>query len=314
MGTLEGQSIHGYEFGAMLASGGFSEVYSAHKVEDENQLAIKHLLPDKVVDDTYLERFRVESEVVTQLNNPHIIPIYDHWSDENGLFMVMKWMQNGSLRRRIVAGGTRDLVVVRRIVRQISSALGAAHNHGLVHRDVKPDNIMFDAEDNAYLADFGLAKNLNQQARLTRTGWQLGSQAYFAPEQITNGEITAQTDIFAFGLLVFETLTGAHPFVDDEGDNFKWMIRTIREPMPLAHTFFSEIPEAVDVVLQKATEKAPADRYATMTEFAQAFEAVLPAISSDTSTKPETCEIPIETPAPAEPERKGFFGRFFKKS
>lgn len=314
--TLTGQTINGYTLLDIIGRGGFSEVYSARNIATGEEVAIKQVDTGKIEDGTYLERFKVEAEVVARLNHPHIVPVYDHWTDDSGMYMVMKWMKNGNLRRRIEDGGIRDLSFVSQIVSQIGSALQATHTAGLIHRDIKPDNVMFDDQNNAYLADFGLAKDTNRAVPLTQMGWKLGSQAYSAPEQISNdGEITPQSDIFAFGVLIFETLTGQHPFIDDSADDIRWMIKAIREPMPLAHFIYPDIPSEVDDVLQHATRKKPADRYPTVTAMIQAFEHATQGKSSPApqTKNPTSSEAGSQLEPQPEKQSKGLFGRLFKR-
>lgn len=318
--TLVGQTIHGYKFLEGIAVGGFSEVYKAHHLETGQNVAIKRINSDKVIDGKATERFEIEAGVITQLNDSHIPPVYDNWHydnwhDESGHFMVMKWMANGSLRRHIDAGGMRDLPTIIKWIVQIGSALQTTHDAGLIHRDVKPDNIMFDEAYNAYLADFGLAKDTTRDQPLTQIGWKLGSQAYSSPEQISNeGEATPQSDIFAFGVTIFETLTATHPFIDDSADNIRWMIKALRDPMPLVHFMYPEIPAEIDDVLQKATQKDPADRYQSVKEMVTAFQQFdKPVELSATSDEPLPPSIPVEIPD-ALPAKKGIFGRLFGRS
>ena len=307
--TLVGQTIQGYEFIQSVAVGGFSEVYQARQIGTGIDVAIKRIDTTKIEDGSFEERFKIEAQVVAQLDNPHILPVYGYWNDKHGIFMIMKWMSNGSLRRRIDAGGVRYIPTITKWVEQIGSALQTTHDAGLIHRDIKPDNVMFDQDDNAYLADFGLAKDTTRDQPLTQVGWKLGSQAYASPEQISNkSEITPQSDIFAFGVTIFEALTGIHPFIDSSVDNIRWMIKALRDPMPLAHRIYHDIPSEVDDILQKATQKEPADRYQTATEFVNAFQQ-LPS-----PEEPELIErITQEMAQAVNPEqtvpKKGFLGR-----
>ena len=308
--TLVGQTIHGYAFLEGVAVGGFSEVYKARQLDNGNEVAIKRIDASKIEDDTSEERFKIEAETIATLNNSHILPVYDHWNDENGMFMVMKWMSNGSLRRRVDAGGVRDLKQIILWVEQVGLALQTTHDAGLIHRDVKPDNIMFDDDHHAYLADFGLAKDTTRDQPLTQMGWKLGSQAYSSPEQISNeGEVTPQSDIFALGVTLFETLTGTHPFIDGSADNIKWMIAALREPMPLVHFIDPEIPSAVDDILQKATQKDPAERYQSAQEMVNAFQQ-LKSISPSRSESDDVSQ-PVDEKSEEPPSKKGFFGRLF---
>lgn len=308
--TLSGQTINGYEFIEEIGAGGFSEVYKARRLETDDFVAIKRIIRKQVTDGKVTERFNIEAETIAQLNNPHIPTVYDNWRDANGLFMVMKWMANGSLRRRIDQGGVRDLPTIVKWVEQIGSALQTTHDAGLIHRDVKPDNIMLDEDDNAYLSDFGLAKDTNLDQPLTQTGWQLGSQAYSAPEQLSNeGEPSPQSDIFAFGLTLFETITATHPFIDGSTDNIRWMITALREPMPLIHFIHPEIPSEVDDVLQKATQKDPKERYQSVQDMVISFKrmmlstGLLPPLEEVIKT--ETTKKEPEDP----PQKKGLLGR-----
>lgn len=310
--TLVGQSINGYHFLEGIATGGFSEVYKVRRLNDNVDVAIKRIDASKIEDGSFEERFKIESEVVANLDNPHILPVYGHWKDENGIFMVMQWMSNGSLRRRVDAGGIRDLPQLVKWISQIGSALQTTHNAGLIHRDIKPDNIMFDSNEDAYLADFGLAKDTTRDQPITQMGWKLGSQAYSSPEQISNdGEVTPQSDIFALGMTIFEVLTGTHPFIDGSADNIKWMIKALREPMPLVQFIYPDVPAEVDDILQKATQKDPAERYQTVREMVHDFANL---------TEDGQQYIQMDSP-PIEPERvsddsvkKGLFGRLFGKS
>jgi serine/threonine protein kinase len=288
-----------------------SEVYKAHQVGATDYVAIKHINNEKVADGKITERFQIEAETIAQLNNPHIPTIYDNWHDDNGLFMAMQWMANGSLRRRINTGGVRDLATIVKWVDQVGSALQATHEAGLIHRDVKPDNIMFDADDNAYLADFGLAKDTKREQPLTQLGWKLGSQAYSSPEQISSeGEASVQSDIFAFGVTFFETLTGTHPFIDGSADNIRWMITALREPMPMVHFIHPEVPMEVDDVLQKATRKDPSNRYQSVQEMVISFKRLI----IETGLLPSLDELSIvidipQTQKPKQPPQKGLLGR-----
>ncbi len=311
--TLVGQTINGYEFVEGIATGGFSEVYRVRRLQDDVQVAIKRIDASKIEDGSFEERFKIEAQVVADLDNPNILPVYGHWNDEHGMFMIMQWMSNGSLRRRIDAGGVRDIPKLVKWVHQIGSALQTTHNAGLIHRDVKPDNIMFGENDNAYLADFGLAKDTNRDEPITQMGWKLGSQAYSSPEQISNdGEVTPQSDIFAFGVTIFETLTSTHPFIDGSADNIKWMIKALREPMPLVQFIHPEIPAQVDDILQKATQKDPADRYQSVAEMVADFVKLAPNNITDLQLE-ENVVKPTPDTTKATP-KKGILGRFFGRS
>lgn len=310
--TLVGQTINGYEFIEGIATGGFSEVYKARRMTDGAEVAIKRIDAKQIKDGTFEERFKIEAQVVADLDNPHILPVYGHWNDEQGMFMVMKWMSQGSLRRRIEAGGVRDVPMLVKWIQQIGSALQTTHNAGLIHRDIKPDNIMFDDEQNAYLADFGLAKDTTRDEPLTQMGWKLGSQAYSSPEQLSNdGDVSIQSDIFALGVTLFETITATHPFIDGSADNIKWMIKALREPLPLVQFIHPELPSELDDVMQKATQKDPAERYESVQAMVVEMTKLAPQQSTQAVAMPSA---PTPTAQDDKTPKKGLFGRLFGKS
>jgi WD40 repeat protein/serine/threonine protein kinase len=196
---------------------------------------------------------------VAQLEHLHIVPLYDYWRDPEGAYLVMRLMKGGSLEDVLRENVPLDLPYLVKVVDQITSALAAAHQGGVVHRDLKPANILLDEDGNAYLSDFGIAKALGAQGGMTATGAILGTPAYISPEQVQSLAVSPQTDIYALGVVLYELLTGEHPFPDTPTGSL--IIKHAHEPLPLAHEMRPELPREVDEVIQKATAKDPAARY-----------------------------------------------------
>jgi serine/threonine protein kinase len=206
----EGLSVRGYELGAELGSGQFGVVYRARQPSVSRDVAVKVIRPEWASNAEFSRRFEREAELVASLEHPYVVPLYDFWREPTAAYLVMRFLRGGSLADSI---GSEPWSVSRttQLVDQLGAALDAAHRRGVVHRDLKPANVLLDEDGNAYLADFGIAKDLVSGENLT-VGGAPGSPAYMAPEQIEGSPVSARTDIYAFGLLLFETLTGAHPF------------------------------------------------------------------------------------------------------
>ena len=179
---LEGTSVRGYQLKELVGSGGFGQVYRAVQPSVDREVAIKVVLPEFSDHPDFVARFRAEARTVAKLEHPHIVPLYDYWHDEAGAFLVMRYVRDGSLRNRLEADGPLQPRDLGPILEQICDALAAAHAEGVIHRDLKPENILLDERGQAYLTDFGIAKDLTGDP-LTKTGGFMGSAAYLAPEQ-----------------------------------------------------------------------------------------------------------------------------------
>jgi serine/threonine-protein kinase len=218
------------------------------------------------------ERFTREAQVMMQLKHPHILPVYQHGEHEHNLYMVMKLVAGGSLAV-LTEGGPPPLATVNLILEQIASALDYAHEQGVIHRDIKPQNILID-ETNAYLSDFGMVKSVFDTSGLTRKGTILGTPAYMSPEQCRSPAVDKRSDIYSLGVVVFELLTGKLPFDSNLSAGVMHMHMFV-EP-PTAASINPEIPAAICEVVNKALAKDPDARYQTAGEMAAAFKAVLP--------------------------------------
>ncbi len=289
MPELEGRSFGNYHLIEKAGSGGMSNVYKAYDLVNERTVAIKILAPHLNLDDKFKSRFTREANVLSQLDHPHIIPIID-FGEENGLlFIVMPFMKYGGLHHRIQKK-PMNVKEAMRVVDQICSALQYAHDHGVVHRDVKPSNILLDEEGNSYLSDFGFAHVTDASMSLTGSA-VIGTPAYMAPEQLQEGNVTPLSDQYALGVVLYRMSTGYLPF--DAETPIAIALKHATEPLPRPRYINPNLPEPIERVLIKALSKDPRKRYPTISEFNQAFrQAIREAVNRIRSGV--TDEIPTE--------------------
>jgi serine/threonine protein kinase len=175
------QNIKGYELREQIGEGGFGVVYRAYQPVIDRDVALKVILPDLANQPEFIRSFEREAQMVARLEHPYIVPLYDYWREPNGAYLVMRWLRGGSLRRVIKSGKRWSLSAISLMVDQISGALTVAHRSGVVHRDLKPDNILLDEDQNAYLADFGIAKIQNADDNEAEVQLMVGSLSYTTP-------------------------------------------------------------------------------------------------------------------------------------
>lgn len=212
MDDLSGQVIRGYEILERVGAGGFGVVYRAFQLSVRREVAFKAILPQRAEREEFIRRFETEAHLVARLEHPHIVPLYDFWREPDGnIYLVMRWLRGGSLRD-LLRHGPLPFDTTARIADHIGEALAVAHQAGIIHRDLKPDNILFDERQNAYLTDFGIAKETFNPIHITTTGRVPITPAYAAPEHFAGQPVTPLTDIYSFGLTLFECLVGEHPF------------------------------------------------------------------------------------------------------
>jgi len=237
------------------------------------EVAIKIIQPRFANQPNFIRRFDLEAHLVAQLEHLHIVPLYDYWREPDGAYLVMRLMKGGSLEDSLKKDGPWKPEAAARLVDQIASALDAAHQHGVVHRDLKPGNILLDEQGNAYLSDFGIAKELQRGKTITQTGAIVGTPAYISPEQVQSQPVSAQSDIYCLGVVVYELLVGGHPFLDTPAAEL--VVRHLHDPLPLVQDHRPEIPQEVDQIIQRATAKDPTSRYADAIEFAVDFRRAM---------------------------------------
>jgi tetratricopeptide (TPR) repeat protein len=286
---LSGQIVRGYELCELVGTGGFGAVYRAYQKGVDREVAIKVILPELVNKPEFVQRFEAEARLIARLEHFHIVPLFDYWYEPGGnAYLAMRWLRGGSLRG-LIADGPLSFELVLRLMRQIAEALNAAHRAGVIHRDIKPDNILLDEQHNAFLGDFGIAKDLIQTAHLTKSG-TIGSPGYMAPEQFFSEPVSPQSDIYSLGMTLYECLCGLHPFPDNR-------LLHIREPIPPPSQRRRDIPPALDAALLRATNKEPDARYATVIDLARAFEVALgPAQKRVPADEAPTATGGAETP------------------
>lgn len=290
--ALLGQTIKAYTLEEMIGQGGFGAVYRARQPSISREVAIKIILPQFTNHPDFVRRFEAEAQLVARLEHPHIVPLYDFWRDSSGAFLVMRYLRGGSLKDSLLREKWEPKAAVH-LVRQLAAALKTAHNSGVIHRDLKPANVLLDEQKNAYLSDFGIAKDTTAAVLMPDEGKRqlLGSPAYAAPEGIKGGAITPRSDLYNFAVLIYEVLTGSHPFAGRKSP-LAMLNAHINDPLPSLQNLRPELPEELDVVLQKATQKNPDHRYESIEEFERAFLRALRAESRPIIL--ETLEITLE--------------------
>ena len=271
-----GSQVAGYRLMEQIGRGGMAVVYRAIDLRLDRSVALKILAPDLARDEAFRHRFIRECRAAAAVDHPCIIPVFDAGEASGVLFIAMRYVSSKDVRTLLDRAGTLPAGRVVNIIEQVASALDAAHAHGLVHRDVKPANMLLDSAassgqlDHVYLADFGLTKQSQLNSSLTSTGQFLGTLDYIAPEQIEGSKLVdGRADLYSLACAAFEMLCGTPPFQRDQGVAVIWA--QIYAPPPRLTDRRPDLPPAVDRVLAKAMAKAPADRYQSCLEFAAAL-------------------------------------------
>ncbi len=269
MDDLSGTIVKGYELQEQLGTGGFGAVYRACQVSVGREVAIKVILPRFSNNPDFIRRFEIEAQIIARLEHMHIAPLYDYWRDPDGTYLVMRYFRGGSLSDAL-RNGPYDLPSTALLLDQVAVALTVAHRNYVVHRDLKPGNILLDEDGNAYLADFGIAKDITQTGDgLTAANAIVGSLDYISPEQARSEPITPRTDIYSLGVVLYEMLKGEHPFPGIS--SVERLYKHLNDPLPEINTLDESVCEAIDDVIQTATAKDPAKRYQDALALAAAF-------------------------------------------
>jgi serine/threonine protein kinase len=270
-----GELIAGrYELEKLVGSGGMSNVFRAHDRLLERTVALKILHEQYTRDEDYVERFRREARAVAQLAHPNIVTVIDRGEQEGRQFIVFEYIDGENLKE-LSNRGPLDAREAIRLALQVARALSFAHERGLVHRDVKPQNVLLNEDGQAKVTDFGIARSLDVHG-VTQTGTVLGTSDYIAPEQARGQKVDPKTDIYSLGVVLYELLSGEVPF---PGDNFVAVaMRHVNEPTPSVSDRRPDCPPRLDLAIQRAMSKDPEDRFESMGDFVIELEACLAEI------------------------------------
>jgi len=269
-----GKTLGNYRIVEQIGTGGMATVYKAYDPDTERHVALK-VLPKRYSEDpTFRQRFEREARAIAQLEHLHILPVHAYGEEDGIAYLVMRHMEAGTLAD-LIERGPLPLDEARRLLEQIASALDAAHEGGIVHRDVKPSNVLLDAQGNAYLTDFGIAKMVEGVAeQLTETGMALGTPAYMSTEQCRGAkDLTPASDIYSLGVVLYQMLTGAVPF--DAETPLAVIQQHLNEPLPPPRQVRRDLPDEAEAVIFKAMAKEPEQRYRSAGEMAAAFASAL---------------------------------------
>jgi serine/threonine-protein kinase len=256
-----GTTMGTYRIDGLIGVGGMGKVYSAAG-PDGVRVALKVVKEDLARDQTFRKRFAREARIAMTVHNPHVVPVLDTGEYEGLPYMVARYIDGQSLEQKLRDEGRLDLPTAVNICAQVALGLEALWAAGMVHRDVKPGNVLLDTDGNAYITDFGLAKD-SQGTVLTLPGQALGSMDYMAPEQIRGETVTSETDLYALGCVMFECLHGMPPFADRQGMRVLWAHLQDEPPNPTG------VSEEVGIAVKSALQKAPEDRPKTGIEYAR---------------------------------------------
>jgi eukaryotic-like serine/threonine-protein kinase len=271
--TLLGTILNGrYRLEARIGTGGMSSVYRAVDETLERQVAIKLMNREIATDSDQLERFRREARAVAQLSHPHIVGVIDYGEDQGRPYIALEYVEGETLKERIRRNGELDVSEAVAYAIEIARALGAAHARHIVHRDVKPQNVMIDEEGSAKVTDFGIARSLDDDG-LTADGRVLGTTDYVSPEQALGHAVTGQSDLYSLGIVLYEMLTGSVPF---RGENqVAVAMKHVREELPDVQTLRPEVSASLAAVVDRATAKDLHERYRSDEELIAELEDVL---------------------------------------
>jgi serine/threonine protein kinase len=308
-----GGQLGSYLIESVIGRGGMSVVYRATHSRLGTPVALKALAPELSSDDAFRERFLREAKMAAGIDHPNVIPIYDTGLHDDSLYIIMRFVGGGDLKALLTTSGPLSLERAIALLTPVARALDTAHSHGLVHRDVKPANILLQRSpsgevDHVYLSDFGVMKHTSSISGLTQTGALVGTIDYMAPEQIEGHDVSAQTDIYALGCLFYQAITGRVPHHRDSEAAALWA--HMREEVEPASHVRPELPSAIDGVIARALAKNPAARFQTCEEFIRACNAAAAEPAQRMPAAPEDlgalagatmAESPSPPPSPGTP-------------
>ena len=262
-----------YELEELVGTGGMSTVFRAHDRQLERRVAIKILHEHYADDPEYLERFRREARAVARLSHPNIVTVIDRGDDDGRQYIVFEYVDGENLKELVVRSGRLPVPQALELALAVADGLSFAHEHGLVHRDVKPQNVLLSSEGEVKVTDFGIARSLHVEHGVTQTGTVLGTGEYLAPEQASGKQVSPATDVYSLGVVLWELLAGDVPFT---GENFVAVaLRHVNEPPPHLRERRPDVSPRLDAAVQRALAKDPASRFPSMAAFAKELRACL---------------------------------------
>jgi serine/threonine-protein kinase len=288
-----GSQLGSYRIQGYIGRGGMGVVYRAEHVHLGRQVALKLLAPELAENESFRDRFVRESRVAARVDHPNVIPIYEAGEADGHYFIAMRYVDGFDLREILHTGGALELPCALAVLTQVAGALDAAHAQGLVHRDVKPGNILaVGGSEHYYLTDFGLTKAMSSDTAFTATGQFVGTTDYVAPEQIEGKELDRRTDVYSLGCVFYECLAGTTPFKRDSDMAVMWA--HMQEPPPRVTERRPELPAGLDVVIATAMAKAKDHRYPSCSTLAAAARS---AIELGTGGSQVAVAVPVGAPA-----------------
>ena len=302
MDDMIGRQLGDYLIEVRIGRGGMARVYRAHQASVNRPVAVKMIATDYPESDdlnVFRERFAREAKVIASLEHTHILPIYDYGIVDDTAYLVMRFLEGGSLSD-LLAEGPPPLAQVGQIFGQIARGLAYAHSKGIIHRDLKPANIMFASNGDAFLTDFGLAKWIENSPVLTQSGKIVGTPAYMSPEQLRGDAVDQRADIYSMGIILYQMTTGELPFDSESGEVISIIYQHLEKEPPKPTDLNPELPPAVEHVILKALEKTPNLRYANILQMANDLDIALgrrPSTSDYTPTPLFASNIRSHQPA-----------------
>jgi serine/threonine protein kinase len=272
----DGDEFAGYRIERRLGRGGMGILYLAVEPGLQRRVALKLIAPEVATDEVFARRFAEESRIAASIEHPNVVPIYAAGEEGGVPWIAMRYVAGSDLGRRIAREGPLDPAEAVALIAQVGNGLDAIHAAGLVHRDVKPANVLLSGEPSsahAYITDFGVARNIATESGLTQTGRFVGTLDYVAPEQISGEPIDARADVYALGCLLFKLLTGEVPF-PREGEAAR-LYAHLNDPPPAPSLYATAVPKALDDVVVRAMAKPPGDRYLSAGDLGRAAQAAL---------------------------------------
>ena len=273
MEDLTGKQFGHYQIVAPLGEGGMAAVYKAYQPSMERYVAVKVLPRHMSASEEFVTRFKREAKLLAQLQHPHILPVFDYGEADGYPYIVMPFVQSGTLSE-LLQKRRLPLSEIRRVTSQIGEALSYAHSRGMIHRDIKPSNVLIDERGNCLLTDFGLARMAEASIKITTSGAVMGTPAYMSPEQGAGSNIDHRSDIYSLGIILYEMVTGRVPYTAETPVAI--VFKHIQDPLPSARKLNPDLPESVELVLLKALAKNPDDRYQNAGDFVHAIQKAIP--------------------------------------